>query len=201
MSCPRPGAPGGNDAVPPSPIRNARSTDQRLLQQLDPACMRRPRRMKAIKHGTIGLGLLCSAIVVTSAAMAQAPDQAAMMLNSARKAFNEKSYPFAVTRYKEFLAKFGGHKEAPGARYGLALALLANPPVNYQEARDLLQGLAGQKNLPEYPQVVYHLGLALRGQGVQELAIADAKPQEANQRRDAARQRFDEARQQFTLAT
>jgi len=158
--------------------------------------------MKAINHGTIGLALFTAAFVMLSEnARAQAPDQAAMMLNSARKAFNEKSYPFAVARYKEFLAKFGGHKEAPSARYGLALALLANPPVNYQEARDLLQGLAGQKNLPEHPQVLYHLGLAQRGQGVQELAIADAKPQEANQRRDAARQRFDEARQQFALAT
>lgn len=159
--------------------------------------------MKAIKHGHVGLALSIVSLFffMDSAAIAQAPDQAAMMLNSARKAFNEKSYPFAVTRYKEFLAKFGGHKEAPNARYGLALALLANPPVNYQEARDLLQGLAGQKNLPEFPQIAYHLGLAQRGQGVQELQIADAKPQEANQRRDAARQRFDEARQQFTLAT
>lgn len=159
--------------------------------------------MRAFKHGTFMLaGLLVGlAFSAVTPVRGQAPDQAVMLLNSARKAFNEKSYPFAIARYREFLAKFGGHKEAPSARYGLALAVLANPPVNYQEARDLLQGLAGQKNLPEYPQVLYHLGLAQRGQGVQELAIADAKPQEANQRRDAARQRFDEARQQFALAT
>ncbi len=144
-----------------------------------------------------GLAFFCS----TNSIDAQGtPDQAAMIINSARKAYNEKNYPFAAARYREFLAKFGGNKEAGSARFGLALAILANPPVNYQEARDLLQGLAGQKNLPEYPQILYHLGLAMRGQGTQELAIADAKPQEANQRRDAARQRFDEARQQFALA-
>ncbi len=55
-------------------------------------------------------------------------DQAAeMLLNSARKAFNEKNFPFAVQRYKEFLGKFGGHKLANDARYGLALALIDAP--------------------------------------------------------------------------
>src|SRR5260370_18541467 len=72
------------------------------------------------------------------------PEQAAaMILASARKAYNEKSYPFAVTRFREYLAKYGGNKEAPSARYGLALALLAGPQKNYTEIRELLQPLAG----------------------------------------------------------
>ncbi|HMF17036.1 MAG TPA: hypothetical protein VKE98_07510, partial [Gemmataceae bacterium] len=126
--------------------------------------------------------------------------QAAMVLASARKAYNEKSYPFAVTRFREYLAKYGGNKEASSARYGLALSLLASPQRNYTEIRDLLQPIAGNKTLTEHPHIVYNLGLAIRGQGLGEMAIAEAKPQEANQRRDAAKQRFEEARQQFALA-
>ena len=43
-----------------------------------------------------------------------APDQAAdMLLTSARRAYNEKNYPFAAQRFKEFLDKYGNHKEAP----------------------------------------------------------------------------------------
>src|SRR5260370_25913782 len=129
------------------------------------------------------------------------PEQAAaMILASARKAYNEKSYPFAVTRFREYLAQYGGNKEAPSARYGLALALLASPQRNYTEIRDLLQPLAGNKSLPEHPHILYNLGLANRGLGLQEMAIAQAKPQEANQRRDAAKQRFEAARQQFASA-
>ena len=32
---------------------------------------------------------------------------AALVLNSARKAYNEKNYPFAATRFREFLARYG----------------------------------------------------------------------------------------------
>ncbi len=129
------------------------------------------------------------------------PDKAAdMLLTSAQKGFNERNYPFAAQRFKEFLAKFGGHKNAPAARYGLALALLEVPEKPYNEVRDLLQGLAGNKEFPDHPQVLYHLGLAVRGLGLQALAQAEAKPQEAPQQRNAARERFDEAGRHFAAA-
>jgi TolA-binding protein len=146
------------------------------------------------------LALLGAWLVVSTTAFAQAPDQAQMILNSARKGYNEKNFSFAVTRFREFLAKFGGHKDAAAARYGLALALLETPEKNYAEVRDLLQGLAGNKDWPEHPHILYHLGLALRGVGVSELALADAKPQEAGPRRAAAQQRFEEALKQFDMA-
>ena len=42
------------------------------------------------------------------------PDQMAeMILNSAKKAYNEKQYPVAVQRFNEYLAKFPNHKDAP----------------------------------------------------------------------------------------
>jgi TolA-binding protein len=131
-----------------------------------------------------------------------APDQAAdMLLASARRAYNEKNYAFAAQRFKEFLDKFvDNHKDAPSARYGLALALLDGPERDYQRALDALQPLAGAKEFSDYPFVLYYLGLAQRGLGVREVAQAEAKPQEAPQRRAAANGRFEEASKQFAAA-
>src|SRR5262249_26370933 len=129
------------------------------------------------------------------------PDQAAdMLLGSARKAYNERNYPFAADRFREFLQKFGGNPNAPAARYGLALTLIEMPERKNAEAADQLQQIAGNKNLPEYPFVLYYLGLCKRAAGISELGQAQAKPNEANQRRDAAKQRFTEAEQNFANA-
>ena len=108
-----------------------------------------------------------------------ADQQAEMVLNSARKAFNEKNFPFAVTRFREFLAKFPNHKDAAAAHYGLALALLELPEADFREAVEHLQPLAANKGFTEYPLVLYHLGLARRGLGTKELALAAAKPHTA----------------------
>lgn len=125
---------------------------------------------------------------------------AELLLQSGRKAFNEKSHAFAVAKFREFLAKFPGHKEAASVRYGLAVALLDGPDKNYTEARDLLQAIAGAKDNPEQPFILYHLGLAMRGQGLQELRLAQEKPAEAKQRQANAQQRFGEAVGPFTQA-
>jgi cellulose synthase operon protein C len=161
------------------------------------------RRLGDRARSLLPLPLLAAALLVLArpAAAQMTPDQAAeLVLNSARKAYNEKNHPFAAARFREFLGRFPGHKQAPAARYGLALCLLEGTPKNYAEARDLLQQIAGNKDLPEHASALYHLGLALRGLGLAELAQADAKPQEAPQRRAAANQRFDEAGRQFAAA-
>ena len=130
-------------------------------------------------------------------ASAQVPpdQQAEMILNSPRKAFNEKYYPVASARYREFLGKFGGRKGTPLARYELGQCLLESPERNYNEARDLFQGLVGIKDNSDIklPLVNYHLGLAIRGQGILALEMAAAKPKEAVQFRGVAMQRFQEA--------
>src|SRR5262245_11418050 len=36
--------------------------------------------------------------------------KAAMLLSAARKAYNDKQFPFAVTQFREFLQKYGNHK-------------------------------------------------------------------------------------------
>lgn len=132
---------------------------------------------------------------------AQTPPQAAdMLLGSARRAYNEKNYPFATDRFREFLAKFGGHKEANAARYGLALCLIEGPTKDFNGAIQQLQPLVNNKEMPEYPFVLYYLGLSQRGLGTQALAQASAKPQEANHHRGIAQQRFEEASKQFASA-
>ncbi len=121
---------------------------------------------------------LAAALLLTASLPAQAPaDPAAMLLGSARRAYNEKNYPFAAARFREFLQKFGGHPDANAARYGLALCLLDGAEKNYDEAANLLQPLASARDLPEHAYVLYYLGLAKRGQGVREMAQAAARPQ------------------------
>jgi TolA-binding protein len=128
-------------------------------------------------------------------------DQAAeMLLTSARTAYNNKDYPFAAGRFREFLAKYGSHKEVNAARYGLALSLIEGPDKDYNGAVEQLNPLAGVKDATDYPFYLYYLGLAQRGQGVKALAQIPAKPNEAPQLKDAARQRFDEAAKQFAAA-
>src|SRR5262245_47994771 len=101
------------------------------------------------------------------------PEQMAeMLLNSARKAHNDKNYPFAQAKFREFLTKFPGHKEAADARYGLALTLIEGPEKKFEEARDLLQPLAAAKEFPDRAFATYYAGVAQRGIGLQELALA-----------------------------
>ncbi len=129
------------------------------------------------------------------------PDQAAdMLLTSAKTAYNAKDYAFAAGRFREFLGKFGNHKDAPAARYGLALSLIDGPDKDYNGAVEQLQTLVNAKDAPDYPFYVYYFGLAQRGQGVKALAQIPAKPNEAPQLKDQARGRFDEAAKQFTAA-
>jgi TolA-binding protein len=147
--------------------------------------------------GALGLALLLSAIPLAAQAP---PDQAGMLLAGARRAFNEKNYPFAADRFREFLAKFGGHKDAPSARYGLALCLLEGPTRDYDKALETLQPIAGTRDFSEHPFVLYYLGLSRRGQGLKALELATSRPAEANTHRNTARDRFDQAAKDFAAA-
>ena len=92
----------------------------------------------------IGFPILVAALVWVSASSAQmTQDQMAeMILSSARKAYNEKQYPVAATRFREFIAKFGNHKDTPVARYGLALTLLEGPERDHNAALEQRLGAA-----------------------------------------------------------
>ncbi|HZZ81295.1 MAG TPA: tetratricopeptide repeat protein [Gemmataceae bacterium] len=140
----------------------------------------------------IALGILCLGAHFASAQVTP-EQQAQMLLNSARKAYNDKNHAFAAGKFREFLQKFGNHKEAAAARYGLALALLEGPDKKYDEARDLMQGLAASKEFPDRALANYYAGIAARSQGLTDLAQADAKPNEAVNLRNRAQTRFNEA--------
>lgn len=150
------------------------------------------------------LWLALTFLVVAAPVHAQlTPEQQAeMILNSARKAFNEKNYPFATTRFREYLSKFGGHKDNNSARFGLALAMIEGPEKdrNYPEIQQLLAPLAQDKNFPEQAMAAYQLALAFRTQGSIELAKAETTPNEAPQRREAAKNRFEAAANAFAQA-
>ena len=74
-------------------------------------------------------------LVVAVTGQAQTPEQQAeMILTSARKAYAEQNYPFAVQRFTEFVQKFGGHPQANNARYHLGLSYLQSPEKNYDKA-------------------------------------------------------------------
>src|SRR5262245_42522449 len=117
---------------------------------------RRPTAMRSLLHPLLFALLLCS----PSTALAQADqDQAAtLLLDGARRAYNEKNLPVAAARFREFLTKYGNHKDAPAARYGLALCLIEGPERKYDEALQNLQPLAGSKDFLDYPNVLYYIG-------------------------------------------
>ena len=146
--------------------------------------------------------VLAALLVVHGFALAQiTPEQQAeMTLNSARKAYNEKNFAFAQGKFREFLAKFGNHKDAPAARYGLALAIIDGPEKKYDEARDIMQSLAATKDFADRALATYYAGVANRGLGLQSLNLAETMPNDAAKHRANAQARFHEATPQFTEA-
>ena len=116
------------------------------------------------------------------------PQEAAMMaLNSARRAYNDKKYAFAAQRFREFLQRYRGHKEAPAARYGLALSLLEAPTRDYKGAVEALRHVVGRKGFPDRPFALYHMGAALRAMGRRaDARVAVNRRQAARHRRTAA---------------
>jgi TolA-binding protein len=128
--------------------------------------------------------------------------QADMALTSARKAYNEKNYPVAAARFREFLGKFGNHREADAAKLGLALSLLegAEKDRNYPESQQLLTQLAADKSFPEQAAAAYHLGHSYRSQGMVDLAKPDVDANETRKNRETATGRFEKAAAVFAQA-
>lgn len=146
------------------------------------------------------LGLALALGLVGPPALAQpTPDeQAATLLAAGRKAYNEGNPTFAAEKFREFLGKFGGHKEANAARYGLGLALLDLPNTDYAKAIESLGPPANEANFADRPLATYYLAVAHRGAGLKELAEGAARPNEMPQRQQAANQQFGEAEKFFT---
>jgi tetratricopeptide (TPR) repeat protein len=124
-----------------------------------------------------------------------------VVLDGARRAFNDGQYPAAADRFREFLNLYGNHREAPAAHYGLGLALLEGPAKDYGQAANSLRQVAARPDFPDRGLALYYLGVALRGMGYQVLEKAAASPpKEAEGLQSAARGHFDEASRSFAGA-
>ena len=145
--------------------------------------------------GLFALLVLTAGVTSPSRLLAQptAEQQAEMLLNVARKAYAEANAPFAVERFREFLTKFGGSKEANSARLGLAIALLDLPERNYQQALEAVTPATNDAAFPDRGLALYYAGVSKRGLGHKELAEGVAKPNEMPQRQQAANGHFTEA--------
>lgn len=153
-----------------------------------------------------GVAVLLGVMFVTghlSRCAAQQIDQdaaAKMVLDSARRAYNEGKFPFAVERFREFISKYGGHKDAPAAQYGLGLALLDLPQKDLPAVISALQQVTGRQDFEDRPFASYYLGTAQRAQGYLALEQAAAKPNEAANYRNQASQAFEQAERSFAAA-
>ncbi|MBY0512477.1 MAG: tetratricopeptide repeat protein [Gemmataceae bacterium] len=157
--------------------------------------------MPSTRTAGAALGLATLFALVSPAPAQPTPDQQAeMLLNAGRKAYNDGNPQFAADRFREFLQKHGGHKDANAARYGLGLAILDLPDRNYQQAIEAFGPAAGDANFADRPFALYYLAAAHRGMGLKELAEGVAKPNEMPQRQQAAAGRFTEAGKFFTQA-
>lgn len=138
----------------------------------------------------LALPLLLTLTALT-AAQQLTPEQAAgMVLGSARKAYNDKQYALAATRFREFLQKHGNHKDMPAARYGLALCLIEGEPRDFDKALEQLGALANARTFADYPGVLYYTGLCRRAQGLKAPANAAGSFAEAARQFDAAAKAF-----------
>jgi len=156
--------------------------------------------MNTLRSLFIAAGILLSAFAMPANAQLTPDQQADLLLNSARKAYNEKNHAFAQAKFREFLAKFGQHKQGHAARYGLALTLIEGPEKKFDEARDLLQNLLANKEFTDRAFASYYAGVANRGIGLQELTLAASNPNDAANRRARAMTFFEQAIPQFAAA-
>jgi TolA-binding protein len=139
-------------------------------------------------------------LVGTVAAQPTADQQAQTLLNAGRKAYVDANPQFAADQFREFIAKYGGHKEVNAAKYGLGLALLDLPDRNYQQALDVFTPAANDAAFPDRPLALYYVGVCRRGLGQNELAQGVQRPNEMPQRQQAANGHFAEAVKFFVSA-
>jgi len=145
------------------------------------------------------VGLL--SIPITAIAQQQLPpeEQAAILLNAARRAYNDRNFPQAAAQFREYTQKFGGMKDVASAWYGLGLSLL-DGSRDYPAAAEAFSRVVAQADAPDRPYAAYLRGVALREFGLASLKLAAEKPPEAETHRNKAREQFDQARAQFDEA-
>ena len=148
------------------------------------------------------VGVLVLTLSQPVAAQTLTPEQqAAQVLNAGRRAYNEKQFPAAADRFREYIKTYGNQRDITAARYGLGLTLLDGNPRDLKGAVEVLNQAAGDGGFVERPFVLHYLGAAHRAQGHEATQLAETKPNEAPQHRQAAAQRYTEAAKWFGDAT
>ena len=164
-------------------------------------CIRSARFQRGCRTAFLGIVLIGAALPPARCSAQNTtlkPEElAAQVINAANKAYNEKQYPVAIERYREYLKTHGNQKDATLARYGLALCLLEQPQKDFKVAIETLNPVVGVQEFADRPLALYYLALAYRGQGHDALAQAIAKPNEAVQHRNTAKDHFTQANTRF----
>jgi len=164
--------------------------------------------MRSVHAGSAGrvaipvLGALLLAVPLCARAQQLSKEQAAqLLLDSARRAYNEGKYDFAAQRFGEYVRQYRDYGGRYAAQYGLAMCLLTRPQRDYQALHDAFRDAAASSSLPERPFALYYYAAALRALGAQAERQAAAKPPaEAAKLQDTARRHFTEAANQFGSA-
>jgi len=129
------------------------------------------------------------------------PGKGAMLvLDSARRAYNDGRYDVAAERFRKFVQDYGGHEQAPSAYYGLGVSLLEGPKRDCARAAEALRVVLARPDFADRPFAVYYMGVASRGQGVASLAKVAADPGQASSYRSYAASYFTEAARHFAAA-
>ena len=152
---------------------------------------------------TRAAGAALLSLALAAAATAQPPtadQQAEQLLTAGRKAYNDGNPAFAVEKLREYVQKFGGHKDAQAGRLALGLAYLDAPDRDLPKAIEALTPPAGDANFADRGLALYYLAAAHRGVGLKELEQAIGKPNEMPQRVQATIPRFTEAGKLFVMA-
>ncbi|MDP6504235.1 MAG: hypothetical protein QF886_11490, partial [Planctomycetota bacterium] len=123
---------------------------------------------------TSACGLL---LLFSPGLMAEAKhDAGKLVLDSARRAYNEQEYGFAAARFREFLTGFAEHPDALHGKFGLALTVIDSRAASEEELKLALQQLTevvNAKDFPERRHALYYLGLGNRR--LAESVLARAK--------------------------
>jgi tetratricopeptide (TPR) repeat protein len=156
--------------------------------------MNRPRTNFWEWQAVLNAGLLL--LAGFSAAEEKPLTEEALVLNSARRAYNEQDHRFAAERFREFLARFPNSVEAIYAKLGLAMAVLDSGLFTEEDCQTAVTRLAEVVNVQDYPQrpvALYYLGAGCRELGRMALAKAVATPDKATEFLGAAVNHFQTA--------
>jgi TolA-binding protein len=106
--------------------------------------------------------------------------RAATILNEAKQAYEQKNYPQAINKYREFISQFPKRPEVGAAHYGLAIAMAEAPDKDWNVLIRELEPVVASKDIPaaEKGRAQYWLGAALRMTAEPQYTAAMAHPEQ-----------------------